>query len=569
VTLPDDANQTDDERMFAALDGYVAALQAGDAGRCARWLDEFPQWRNMAQCLEALDSFAAGKRIAPPNRVSVPIPDSGMAVTIVSPAAPTETAAEDAVPPATDFGKYELLEEIGRGGMGVVFRARQRDLDRIVALKMILSSRLAAVDDVRRFYREARAAGSLRHPHIVGIHEVGEINGQHYFAMDFIAGSNLAASTRHGPVDPERAARCLAGVAHAVQFLHDHGIVHRDLKPSNILLDAAGAPYVTDFGLAKVFDDNDDRTQTGVILGTPGYMSPEQAAGRVADISSRSDIYSLGAILYELLTGRPPFREENQLNTILQVLEGEPTLPRQLNGRVPSELERICLKCLDKAPERRYASATALANDLDRYLRGEPVEARPAGLVSRVRRWIRREPGLAARLAIMAVVMGIVELTYLLEEGPFPRQPRVRIAFTAWAALAFALQWLLRRDQSAWVARVAWSVTDPIMLLIVLVIAGSVAPGGAAPHPIGTLLIGYPLLITASGLWFRVRLVAISTVACVISYVLLVLRTHDETTPWHYPLIFLAALCLVGFMTGFQVHRVRTLNRYFEQSPPA
>jgi hypothetical protein len=344
--------------------------------------------------------------------------------------------------------------------------------------------------------------------------------------------------------------------------------VHRDLKPSNILLDAAGMPYVTDFGLAKVFDDQDDRTQTGVILGTPGYMSPEQAAGRVAEISPRSDIYSLGAILYELLTARPPFREENQLNTILQVLEGEPTLPRQLNGSVPDELERICLKCLEKAPERRYASATALAEDLDRYLRGEPVEARPAGLASRTRRWIRREPGLAVRLAIMVVVMGIVELTYLLEEGPFPRREKIRISFAVWAALAFALQWLLRRDKTAWLARVAWAITDPLVLLVVLLLASSKIDN-VAPPSIGMLLIGYPLLITASGLWFKVRLVAISTAACILSYVVLLFRTHDETTPWHYPLIFIAALALIGFMIGFQVHRVRTLSRYFEQSPPA
>jgi len=558
--MVNEANQGDDERMFELLDRYVAALHAGDAARCARWLEEFPQWREMAKCLEALDQFSEGKANQPGGVENVRPFEAGLAATVVVGGAVGETAAgSGAPPPGGDFGKYELLEEIGRGGMGVVFRARQRDLNRVVALKMILSNHLAAGDDVKRFYREARAAGSLRHPQIVGIHEVGQINGQHYFAMDFIAGTSLAGSLRAGPLEPERAARCLVGVARAVQFLHDHGIVHRDLKPSNILLDLAGTAYVTDFGLAKVFADQDERTQTGVILGTPGYMSPEQAAGRINDVSPRSDVYSLGAILYEMLTGRPPFREDNQLNTILQVLEGEPTLPRQLNAGIPPEIERICLKCLEKAPDRRYASATALADDLDRYLRREPIEARPAGLANRLRRWIRRESGLAARLAIMLVVMGIIETTYFVNPGPFYNRLEIRLSFGVWAALAWVLQWMLRREKTAGLARVVWALTDPILLLIVLRLA---------PPSIGTILVGYPVLVAASGLWFDVRLVAISTAACMISYIAVLFRTDEVTTPWHYPLIFIAALAVIGFMVGFQVHRVRTLSRYFEQSRP-
>src|SRR5262249_47485127 len=232
----------------------------------------------------------------------------------------------------------------------------------------------------------------------------------------------------------------------------------------NILLDESGTAYVTDFGLAKVFDDQDDRTQTGAILGTPGYMSPEQAAGRVAEISARSDIYSLGAILYEMLTGRPPFREDNPLNTILQVLESEPTLPHQLNARVPPELERICMKCLEKDPSRRYPSASAVADELERYLRSEPIEARPAGLGERLRRWIRRETGFAARLAIMALAMGIVEVFYLANAGDLRRRIGIRISFAVWAVLAFVFQWLLRREKTASLARYAWAVTDPVLL---------------------------------------------------------------------------------------------------------
>src|SRR5262245_60622311 len=571
--MADDQNRLDDERLFELLDRYVAALHAGDASQCARWLDQYPELRALANCLEALDEFSAAR---PPQ-----LTEAGPLAAAKAPFAPTivgegssfsSGAGEAPSAVACDFGKFELLDEIGRGGMGVVFKARQRDLNRVVALKMILSSRLAAVEAVKRFYREARAAGSLRHPHIVGIHEVGQIHGQHYFAMDFIAGSSLAAVTKNAPVDPDRAARWLSGVARAVQFLHDHGIVHRDLKPSNILLDESGTAYVTDFGLAKVFDDQDDRTQTGAILGTPGYMSPEQAAGRVADISTRSDIYSLGAILYEMLTGRPPFREDNPLNTILQVLESEPTLPNQLNARVPPELERICMKCLEKDSGRRYPSASAVADELERYLRSEPIEARPAGFRERLRHWIRRETGFAAHLTIMALAMGIVEVFHLRNpRDDFPHLHGIRISFAIWAALAFVFQWLLRREKTASLARYAWAITDPILLPIVVL---------QAPSYVGTILVGYPVLIIASGLWFKVRLVTVSTVASVVSYIVLIfLRDrfahwhqpviHEElATPWHYPLIFIAALTVMGLMVGFQVYRVRTLSRYFDQLRP-
>lgn len=548
----------DDAQMFELLDRYVAALHAGDTERCARWLKEHPQLAEVAECLDALDQFSGLRRDALLEPTLHYSPNVDGAATTVPGGAPNGRNPESS-PNGGDFGKYELLEEVGRGGMGVVYRARQRDLDRIVALKMILSSRLAGEDDVKRFYREARAAGSLRHAHIVGIHEVGELHGQHYFAMDFIAGKSLAAITKSGPLDPEWAAHCLASVARAVQFLHENGIVHRDLKPSNILIDSCGAAYVTDFGLAKVFGE-EDRTQTGVILGTAGYMAPEQAAGRTSAITPRSDIYGLGAILYEMLTGRPPFREDNQLNTILQVLEGEPTLPNRLNPRVPPELERICLKCLEKDPDRRYPSAAALADDLERYLRCEEIEARPAGLLDHVRRWVRRESGLASRLAIMGVVAIIMQTWHLLAGRSWHYHLNIKIAFAVWALLAIVFQWFLRRDKTAEFARLAWAVSDPLLLTYVLLNANEIGP----------ILVGYPVLITASGLWFRVRNVIVSTAGCILCYGALVLMRHDPTGEPHYPFIFITALIVMGSAVAFQVYRVRTLNRYFEQNrPPA
>jgi serine/threonine-protein kinase len=556
--MADDPNPLDDEGLFELLDRYVAALHAGDLQRCARWHNEYPQLRDMARCLEALDQFSSACAVAPVAGRATTAADASLAPTMVPSVTAVGAGAENAGPLPAEFGKFELLEEIGRGGMGVVFRARQRDLNRIVALKMILSSRLAADDDVQRFYREARAAGSLRHPQIVGIHEVGQIHGQHFFAMDYIAGSSLAAVTTGGPVDPERAARILAGVARAVQFLHEHGIVHRDLKPSNILLDEAGTAHVSDFGLAKVFGDPGERTQTGAILGTPGYMSPEQAAGKIGDVSSRSDVYSLGAILYEMLTGRPPFREDNPLNTILQVLESEPTFPRQLNAGVPHELERVCLKCLEKDPARRYSSAAAVADELERFLRSEPIEARPAGFGERVRRWIRRDTGLAARLGIMATAWGIVEIRYLVSPKEWQNALKVRSAFAVWGILAIVFQQLLRRDRSANFARLAWAVTDPLFLTFVLSLSDDIGP----------ILVGYPVLITASGLWFKPWLVVVSTVACIVTYLWLLYIRQDPLPQPHYPLIFLAALVVIGFIIWFQVHRLRTLTRHFEQARP-
>jgi len=458
-----------------------------------------------------------------------------------------------------DFGKYELLEELGRGGMGVVYRARQKDLDRIVAIKMILSSQLASDDEVRRFYAEAKAAGGLKHSNIVGIHEVGALDGQHYFAMDCVDGGSLAQWLRSGVLDAEAAARCLSKVARAVEYLHTHNIVHRDLKPSNILLDADCEPYVTDFGLAKVFEPDSNRTATGTIIGTPGYMAPEQAAGRTADVSPATDVYSLGAILYEMLTGRPPFKTDSPLDTIVQVLESEPTLPTRLVRSVPRELELICLKCLEKEPHRRYQSAAELADDLDRYLKREPVEARPSGLGQVLRRWARRQPALVSRLALLAVVATIVQVHYQIRGVDAVFHAKVMTVFGIWAVSAFVFQSILNRERFVDVARFLWSATDVVLLTNILLL--SLEDG-----PIGPLLIGYPLLVAASGLFFRVRLVWFTTAVSLLSYLALVLKgdTAAESVPPHYPLIFAGALAVLGFIVAYQVYRVRVLSRYFE-----
>ena len=349
-----DANSNDagepQEELFGLLDRYLGSLHARDADSRIEMVGSHPDLAGMFECLEALDHLAPTLSDELPGDVSPDHPEF----------------AEQGAPEETDFGKYRLVREVGRGGMGFVVLARQTDLDRTVALKMILSSHLATDDEIRRFYAEARAAGRVRHANIVAIHEVGEINGQHYFAMDHVEGRSLAEVCAKARLSPDEAARCLADVARAVHCLHEHNIVHRDLKPSNILVDDRGKPFVTDFGLAKVFDADSAQTRSGTIIGTPSYMSPEQAAGHSTRVTSATDVYSLGAILYELLTGRPPFRRETPHETLLEVLEGEATWPARLNPELPSELELICMRCLEKRPAARYASAAAVADALDR-----------------------------------------------------------------------------------------------------------------------------------------------------------------------------------------------------------
>jgi len=323
-----------------------------------------------------------------------------------------------------DFGDFELLQEIGHGGMGVVYRARQKSLNRIVALKVLLFGPHASAESVKRFRAEAVATAALQHPNIVAIHEVGFCEGQHFIAMDYVAGRPLSALIRGNPLPARRAAGYLKAIAEAIHYAHEHGILHRDLKPANVLIDANDQPRVTDFGLAKRLEGDSELTVTGQVLGSPNYIPPEQASGKRGTLSRRSDVYALGAILYHALTGRPPFVGEGLAETVQQALNQEPPSPRLLNPGVPRDLETVCLKCLEKEPGKRYATAQLLAAELGRFLEGKPVQARPVSRPAKVWRWCRRNPRLATAVgaALLSLLIGLAGVSWQWRQAESERQ---------------------------------------------------------------------------------------------------------------------------------------------------
>src|SRR5438876_1018793 len=320
-----------------------------------------------------------------------------------------------------DFGDYELLEEIGRGGQGVVYRARQKSLSRTVALKVIGLGHWATEAHLKRFRREAESAASLEHPCIVPIHEVGERDGSCYFSMKFIEGGQLDAVAKREPMPPRRAVELITKVARTVHYAHEHGILHRDIKPGNILHDAKGEPHLTDFGLARLVETESTMTRTLDVLGTPSYMAPEQATGNNAAVSSVTDVYGLGAVLYQLLTGQPPFAGGATYETIKLLLDTEPKKPRLLNPKIHRDLSTICLKCLEKDPKRRYSSALALAEDLERWLKHEPIQARHTGVFARGGKWVRRNP--TSALLVASLVGLAAAAGWILWKSEMIRQP--------------------------------------------------------------------------------------------------------------------------------------------------
>jgi serine/threonine protein kinase len=403
-----------EQRLQQVLVECLEALEAGRAPDARALQVRYPEF-----AAEVAELLANREKL---DRLTAPLRAMAQAELIDMPYRPEENAGATLPEGGRSFGDYEILEEIGRGGMGVVYRARQIKLNRLVALKMIRAGELASATEVQRLHAEAEAAAHLDHPHIVPIYEIGEWRAGDgsppvpYFSMKLVEGGSLAqwpgARNQESGVRKEgqkQAAQLLATVARAVHYAHQHGILHRDLKPSNILLDAQGQPYVSDFGLAKrvagaaAASRPELATQSGAIVGTPSYMAPEQAAAGKG-LSCSVDVFSLGAMLYELLTAQPPFKGATPLDTLLQVRECAPASLRTLNGQVDRDLETICLKCLEKEPQNRYSSAEALAEDLERWLAGKPIQARPTGQTERLVRWSRRNPLVACLSAVVLLV---------------------------------------------------------------------------------------------------------------------------------------------------------------------
>jgi WD40 repeat protein len=311
----------------------------------------------------------------------------------------------ESTPAALDVPGYQILGELGRGGMGVVYRARQIKADRLVALKMILVGGHAGSEDLLRFRTEAESLARLQHPNIVQVHDVSEHESRPYFSMEFCPGGSLEKKLNSTPIAPQEAAALVEKLARAMAAAHDKGVIHRDLKPANVLLAEDGTPKITDFGLAKKLDQQSGQTKSGAIMGTPSYMAPEQAGGKAKELGPVCDVYALGAILYECLTGRPPFKAATALDTVLQVVSEEPVSPSQLNVKTPKDLETICLKCLQKDPGRRYSTSEALADDLLRFRAGAPIAARPVRLPERAWKWVKRRPAVAALSGALVVLL--------------------------------------------------------------------------------------------------------------------------------------------------------------------
>ncbi|MCI0455599.1 MAG: protein kinase [Gemmataceae bacterium] len=471
-----------------------------------------------------------------PQHLAPPAPRPAETVTYVEPppqqVAPTlagtdERAVQGAGPPRV-FGDYELLAEVGRGGMGIVYKSRQCRLNRIVALKMILGGRLASEDDLLRFRTEAESAAALQHPNIVQIYEVGEHDGNHFFSMQFIEGKTLAQRLANGPLPGREAARYVRQIARAVHYAHRRGVLHRDLKPSNIMIDADDEPHITDFGLAKRLGGDSGQTRTGAVLGTPSYMAPEQAAGKTRELGPGTDVYALGAILYELLTGRPPFRSDTPMDTVMQVLQEEPVPPRLLNSRIDPDLETITLKCLEKDPRRRYPSAEAVAEDLQRFLNGDSIHARSSTVLDWLTRALDRSQLAGAfhtwsTMVLMLAAIVFVEhlAVYILIQTDAPRwavmtarlSQFVFIGLLFWHNRGSRLLPTSGAERELWTIWLGYLAAYAFNLWVVrsLINNEMIRPGREAPgrweelilYPFSAILSGLAFFIMGSNYWGR------------------------------------------------------------------
>lgn len=455
------------------------------------------------------------------------------------------------------FGDYSLLSEIDRGGMGIVFRALHTKLNREVALKVMRSGEFASEEELSRFRAEAEASAAIKHPHIIPIYEVGEVQGLVFFTMAFVDGSDLATHLSERAYSPREAARLVARVADALVAAHRHGVIHRDLKPSNILIDRDGEPFLIDFGLAKAEKASQSLTVTGQILGTPAYMSPEQASGKLRHGATTCDVYSLGAVLYEMLTGQPPFSGPSPFDILLQVLHRDPPQPRQLNRDVSRDLEKIVNRCMEKSVSERYQSVEELQFDLQRFLLDEPIRHPKPGVCERLNNWWRREPVLVSHVAAIASVMSVMIVVRATNADEYQNATLKFGLLFCWIVGSAAFQRLSVVERFTQGAHWGWAAFDVLIYTVLLYHADS---------PRTLLLIGYPMMIAASGLFYRARFVVFVTGLCLAGFLFLCMSVLDPSTiRLDFVAIYMMGLVVLGLCLVSMIRRIRGLSEYFEE----
>lgn len=456
----------------------------------------------------------------------------------------------------SDWDAYEILDEVDRGGMGIVYRAKHKELNRIVALKIIRSGEFANGNEIARFRREAQIAAQLVHPGIVPIYEIGERNNLIYYTMAFVEGCPLLELARSPTLSIAAKVQLVYQLTQALQYAHGQGVAHRDIKPSNVLVDLHGSPILIDFGLAKSTHAESDLTQTGAILGTPSYMAPEQIQYHQDHDLRLSDIYSLGAVFYYLLVGRPPFVGPTNFDIMLQLKDRQAVHPSRLNRQVDRELDTICLRALEKIPSERYATAAEFGRDLEHWINGSAVTSPTKSPWIRWIRWWKQEPGLVSHAVAISVVILVVVLSHLLGYSLAHLPTQLAVLLT-WLLICFPLQRWILQSKDTIVPAILWGLIDLASVSWLIATAGP---------PRSLLLVAYPLMITASALFYQTRFVILMTTACILAFLVLTRLIEDPSFErGSFRVLFVCFLAIQCLTLTSLIFKVRNLFTYRER----